>query len=571
MVWYKSLYRSCTRKKTLDATSITSTELQRCLSTLDLTFVGIGSTLGAGIYVLAGEVARNKAGPAIILSFLIAALASILSGLCYAEFGARVPKAGSAYLYCYITIGEILGFLVGWNIILEYIIGAASIVRATSAYIDTLTHGAIKNGTIDLIGQMDTPYIAHYFDLFAIFITFATTILLSLGVKNSARFNNVCVVTNMLTILLVIIVGLVHADFKNWSNFAPFGAQGVFAGAATCFFAFVGFDVIATTSEEAQNPGRSIPFSITGTIVFCFLAYFGVSGAITLMVPYTELDPTAAVTQAFHQRGLKFMGYIIGVGACLGLIGCTIISMMPLPRLLYALSQDGLLPAFFSKVHGKTGVPVLSTVISGVLIGLLGALLDIDALVEMLSIGTLLAYTVVDICIIILRYRTYEKDDEDTIKSSSNNTRLYTLVMAALIELIIIDTILSKYLKTLQESRFLLVLIVAVAISFVLTSIFIARLKPNPTNYSFQVPGLPWIPLAGLFFNIYLMLSLSHLTWYRLIVWMVIGFVVYFGYSIHHSVEKINPSGIGEDGESQPLMERETLLIQSGDESLKEN
>ena len=221
---------------------------------------------GAGIYVLAGEVARHKTGPAIVLSFAIAALASILSGLCYAEFGARVPKAGSAYLYCYITIGEILGFFVGWNIILEYIIGAASIVRATSAYIDSLTHGAIKNGTIDVIGQMDTPYIAQYFDLFAIFITFATTVLLSFGVKNSARFNNFCVTTNMLTITLVIIVGLVYADFKNWSNFAPFGAQGVFAGAATCFFAFVGFDVIATTSEEAQNPSRSIPFSITGTI-----------------------------------------------------------------------------------------------------------------------------------------------------------------------------------------------------------------------------------------------------------------------------------------------------------------
>ena len=222
--------------------------------------------LGAGIYVLAGEVARHKAGPAIIFSFLIAAIASILSGLCYAEFGARVPKAGSAYYYCYITIGELLGFFVGWNLILEYIIGAASIIRSLSAYIDSMAHGAIKNGTIDAIGEIHSPLLSNYFDLFSIMIALLGTILLSLGVKNSARFNNFCVGVNVLTIMLVIIVGLVYADAKNWSNFAPFGVSGVFAGAATCFFAFIGFDVIATTSEEAKNPARSIPFSITGTI-----------------------------------------------------------------------------------------------------------------------------------------------------------------------------------------------------------------------------------------------------------------------------------------------------------------
>ena len=224
--------------------------------------------------MLAGEVAKNKAGPAIIFSFLIAAVASLLSGLCYAEFGARVPKAGSAYYYCYITIGELLGFFIGWNLILEYIIGAASIVRSLSAYIDTMVDGAIKNETLSLIGEFNNPLLASYFDLFSILIAVLSTFLLCLGVKNSARFNNFCVCVNIITILLVIVVGLVYADVKNWSNFAPYGASGVFAGAATCFFAFIGFDVIATTCEEARNPARSIPFSITGTIGNTFYKTF---------------------------------------------------------------------------------------------------------------------------------------------------------------------------------------------------------------------------------------------------------------------------------------------------------
>lgn len=261
-----SFCQACLRKKNIVSSSTTATELRRCLSTIDLTFIGIGSTLGAGIYVLTGEVAKNKAGPAIVLSFLIAAVASLLSGLCYAELGARVPKAGSAYLYCYITIGELCGFFIGWNMILEYVIGASSIIRALSAYIDSFAHGAIKNATINAIGEIHNPLFSSYFDLFSIGISLAVTLMLSLGVKNSARFNNFCVLVNAVTITAVIVCGLFYADLKNWENFTPFGVSGVFAGAATCFFSFIGFDVIATTSEEAKNPGRSIPISMTCTI-----------------------------------------------------------------------------------------------------------------------------------------------------------------------------------------------------------------------------------------------------------------------------------------------------------------
>lgn len=269
-----SFCEACLRKKSIIETSTTVTELQRCLTTLDMTFIGIGSTLGAGIYVVTGEVARYKAGPAIVVSFFIAAFASLLSGLCYAELGARIPKAGSAYLYCYITMGELFGFFIGWNMVLEYLIGACSIVRGLSAYIDSFTSGAIKNATISAFGEIHNPYFSSYFDFVSVAFSILFTILLSLGVKNSARFNNICVLVNAITIVSVIIAGLFYVDGKNWENFAPFGVSGVFAGAATCFFSFVGFDVIATTSEESKNPGRAIPISMTCTIGNLFIYLF---------------------------------------------------------------------------------------------------------------------------------------------------------------------------------------------------------------------------------------------------------------------------------------------------------
>lgn len=268
----RNLYHSCTRKKNFQSIA-GETTLVRCLSTLDLTLVGIGSTLGSGIYVLTGEVARNKTGPAIVISFLFAAIASVLSGLCYAEFAARIPKAGSAYVYSYLAIGELCAFIIAWNLLLEYIIGSAAIARAVSAYIDSLSHGFIQNKTIELIGELNQPGLSHYIDVLAFSLVLLFSIILSLGIKHSARLNNFCVTINLLTIVAVVIVGFMYVDVRNWDNFAPFGVKGIVAGSASCFFAFVGFDVIATTSEEAKNPAKSIPFSMIGTISKLFFFY----------------------------------------------------------------------------------------------------------------------------------------------------------------------------------------------------------------------------------------------------------------------------------------------------------
>lgn len=257
------LVKRFTQKKLVDPKSLSRTELSRCLSIFDLTALGIGSTLGAGIYVLAGEVARSIAGPAIVISFFIAAVASILSGLCYAEFGARVPKAGSAYIYSYVTVGELCAFVIGWNLFLEYVIGASSVARAWSEYFDSVLNNRIRNFTLTNIGEIHAAGLSNYPDFFALLLVLLITLILGIGVKNSTRFNNIFTGINLFVILFITCTGIYFAKGENWTrDFTPFGASGVLTGAATCFYAFVGFDVIATTGEEARNPSRAIPISI---------------------------------------------------------------------------------------------------------------------------------------------------------------------------------------------------------------------------------------------------------------------------------------------------------------------
>lgn len=252
-----------TRKKFIDPKTLISTQLNRCLSIFDLTLLGIGSTLGAGIYVLAGDVARNDAGPSIVISFSIAAVASILSGLCYGEFGARVPKAGSAYVYSYVTIGELCAFVIGWNLLLEYVIGTSSVARAWSAYFDSIFDDRIQNFTLSNIGKIHVTGLAEYPDLLSVLIILILTGVLLVGIKKTSWFNTLFTGINLFIIIFIVCVGMYYAEMKNWTDdFVPYGGSGILAGAATCFYAFVGFDIIATAGEEARNPSRGIPISI---------------------------------------------------------------------------------------------------------------------------------------------------------------------------------------------------------------------------------------------------------------------------------------------------------------------
>ncbi|XP_001606549.1 cationic amino acid transporter 4 [Nasonia vitripennis] len=416
------------RKKKLEG-DVMDTPLKRCLSTFDITLLGIGHMIGAGIYVLTGPVARDIAGPGVILSFLLAGLASLLAALCYAEFGAKVPKAGSAYVYAYVSVGEFWAFVIGWNIILEHMIGAASVARAWSGYVDSLSGRAISNFTKRLMSgySMDEP-LGNVPDPVAAALCFVYALLLALGVKCSAAVNSLLTLVNLGVMALVICLGFYYADLGNWNfqghGFLPYGITGVFAGAATCFYAFVGFDSIATSGEEARDPTRSIPRATGLSMAIVTVGYILVSAALTLVEPYSRISRTAALPEAFAARGIPWAKYVISVGALCGMTTTLFGSLFSLPRTMYAMASDGLLFGFLARVSKRTQVPTINLAIAGFVSGLIALLFDLDHLVEFMSIGTFLAYTIVSASVIVLRYRPPPPPSQAMDNTVSSDTTL---------------------------------------------------------------------------------------------------------------------------------------------------
>nr|XP_061818569.1 cationic amino acid transporter 3-like [Nerophis lumbriciformis]XP_061818571.1 cationic amino acid transporter 3-like [Nerophis lumbriciformis]XP_061818572.1 cationic amino acid transporter 3-like [Nerophis lumbriciformis] len=599
------------RRRTLDFSGEES-RFARCLSTLDLIALGVGSTLGAGVYVLAGEVAREKAGPAIVLCFLIAALSSMLAGLCYAEFGARVPKTGSAYLYSYVTVGEVWAFITGWNLILSYVIGTASVARAWSSTFDNLVEQKISvffkaSMTMKVPGKV----LAEYPDLFALILVLLLTGLLAFGVSESALVNKIFTGINLVVLGFVIISGFVKGNTANWNltlddyngflnstnrsgsatageqfgtgGFAPFGLAGVLSGAATCFYAFVGFDCIATTSEEAKNPMRSIPIGIVASLLICFFAYFGVSAALTLMMPYYELNTQSPLPEAFTYVGWAPARYIVAVGSLCALSTSLLGSMFPMPRVIYAMAEDGLLFRSLSRMNLRTKTPLLATIVSGIVAALMAFLFDLAALVDLMSIGTLLAYSLVAICVLILRYQPgtlnsssqteklvelvegekvavsggdsgdeYTENEEKALQEAftfkllfcpsgktptqTSGTIVYATTAVISILITVLCIILANCLRQLLDGNGIVVATcVILALLCGVCLIIICRQPESKEALTFKVPLLPWLPLFSVFVNIYLMMQLDQGTWYRFTVWMVIGFIIYFAYGIQHS------------------------------------
>jgi len=415
-LWFNTVFR---RKKVNPKPTSAQQTLSKCLSTHQLIHLGVGATLGAGTYVVTGQVAANIAGPAVVISFTIAAVTSILSGLCYAEFGSRVPQTtGSAYTYSYVTVGEIWAFFIGWNLILEYMIGTAADAAALSGSFDYAIGFHVRNWTLENIGAFETPYLGDYPDILSFIFTILITIVLAFGVRESARFTVTFNIFNIIVVIFIIVTGLFYIEPKNWTEgkgFFPYGASGVLSGAATCFYAFVGFDIIATTGEEAKNPSKSIPIAIVASLLIIFTCYFGVSTVITMIVPYNELDKLSPIPAAFSQRGLGWAHYVISIGAICGLSSSLIGNLFPLPRIIYAMAKDGLLFQMFTNIHAKTEVPVNATVYPGIMTAFFALLFDLEELVEMMSIGTLLAYTLVSLCVLILRYQPDEYYGDNSV------------------------------------------------------------------------------------------------------------------------------------------------------------
>uniref|UniRef100_A0A8C6KCV5 Zgc:175280 n=3 Tax=Nothobranchius TaxID=28779 RepID=A0A8C6KCV5_NOTFU len=569
--------KSMTRKKPLEPEGEES-NFCRCLTTMDLVGLGVGSTLGAGVYVLSGEVAREVAGPSIILSFLIAAVASVFAGLCYAEFGARVPRTGSAYLYTYVTVGEVWAFITGWSLLLSYIIGTSSVAKAWTGALDDLIDNVIAK-TLEEHTSMDSPGLASYPDFFAAVLIMLLAGILAFGVRESSILNTIFTVVNVAVLLFIIISGFIKGDINNWNisrklvnvsqpiqnlttvlnetiefgygGFFPFGFEGMLAGAATCFYAFVGFDCIATTGEEVRNPQKSIPLGIVTSLLICFLAYFGVSAALTLMMPYYQLDTESPLPVAFEYVGWEPAKYVVAVGSLCALSTSLLGVMFPMPRVMFAMARDGLLFKPLCYMSSRQS-PVLATLTAGAVAAFMVLLLDLKALVDMSSIGTIFAYSLVAVCILVLRYKEethfVHRREPFSIKGllrppdrpttrTSKNVNILTVVMLVLV--LVLSVLLSEAVDSLCRKEVWSVLVISVLLLMLVSTVIIIWRQPqSSTQASFMVPGVPAVPVLSIFINTYLMVQLGAETWISYCVWMAVGLIIYFSYGIHHSVQK---------------------------------
>jgi APA family basic amino acid/polyamine antiporter len=451
--------------------------LKRALSGTSLVFLGIGAIIGTGIFVLTGTVAANFAGPALILSFIISAIGCVFAGLCYAEFASMIPISGSAYTYAYATLGEFIAWIIGWDLILEYLFASSTVAVGWSGYMVSFLHDyninipeQLCNAPINYIKGEGWILTGSLINFPAVFIIAFLSTLLVIGIKESAGLNNFIVAIKVIVILLFIGFGLSYIDTSNWKPFVPpnptgdfgnFGFSGVLRGAAVIFFAYIGFDAVSTAAQEAKNPQKDMPVGILGSLLVCTLLYVVVSAVLTGIVKYTDLNVPAPLALAIDRTGnaLIWLRPWIKIGAIAGLSSVILVMLMGQPRIFFTMANDGLLPKKFSKVHPKFRTPYITTIITGIVSCIFAGLLPINILSELVSIGTLLAFTIVCISIIILR-----------------------------------------------------------------------RKKPD-VHRPFKTPLVPWIPLLGAAICLLQMFSLPWETWERLIIWMGLGLIIYFAYS----------------------------------------
>jgi len=470
--------------------------LRRALGPVQLTSLGIGCVIGAGIFVVTGQAAHDKAGPAIMLSFVVAGLVCVFSALCYAEFASMVPVAGSAYTYAYATLGELAAWIIGWDLLLEYTIASSAVAHGWSQYFQEFI-GTFLPRIPAVIAKTPFDYdpglgrfvaTGSVIDLPAILVTVVLTAILVRGIRESASFNTVMVIIKLAVVVMVIGVGAFYVNPANWHPFAPFGYSGLslfgktllgqtgaggeplgmLAGSAIIFFAYIGFDAVSTQAEEAKNPSRDIPIGILASLAVCTVLYLAVAAVLTGMVPYRQINIDAPVADAFRRVGLPWAHLVISIGAVVGITSVLLVLMLSQPRVMLAMARDGLVSArFFGAVHPRFRTPWLSQILMGCCVSALAGFLPLRILAELVNIGTLLAFFVVCAAVLVLR-----------------------------------------------------------------------RTHPNARR-EFRAPWVPVVPLLGMASSLLLMFSLPRENWWRLFIWLLVGFVIYFSYGRRHSALRV--------------------------------
>ncbi|KAH7519686.1 hypothetical protein FEM48_Zijuj08G0063500 [Ziziphus jujuba var. spinosa] len=501
--------------------------LVRRLGMLELVLIGVGASIGAGIFVVTGTVARD-AGPGVTISFLLAGLSCVLNALCYAELATRFPAVvGGAYLYTYSAFNELTAFIVFAQLMVDYHIGAASIARSLASYVVTVFElfPFLKDNIPDWIGHGGQEFFggALSINILAPILLALLTMVLCRGVGESSVINSSMTTLKVVIVIIVICVGAFEVDVSNWTPFSPNGSKAILTGATVVFFSYVGFDAVANSAEESRRPQRDLPVGIMGSLLICISLYIGVCLVITGMVPYYLLGEDAPLAEAFTSKGLKYVTVLISIGAIAGLTTTLLVGLYVQSRLYLGLGRDGLLPSIFAKVHPKNHTPVHSQVWVGIVAGTLGGLFNVHVLSHILSVGTLTGYSVVAACVVVLRLK-----DKTGSQVSSSASREGVICLSTIACCGFIAGLFYRVNVT-----FILLLLATVVAILAIVALYFRQVYADPPGFS--CPGVPIVPAVCIFFNMFLFAQLHHEAWVRFVILSIISIVVYALYGQYHA------------------------------------